>query len=448
MVKITACVTLFLFVLVCCCQAQQPSQVGNSIHGTVTDADTGQPIQQFRVIKGTIAPPRGSVRFNPETSLAFRAGQYDYPFPARIPSGGGAAVLRFEADGYLPEQSPPVRVTPVGIEDTTFHIKLRKSAPLKGTVQLPDGAAAAGADICLVSPGLPLALENNQLKISQVRAPQAGVRSAKTDAGGAFTVERDTPDTILLVMHDLGAILIKDPAVMVDGMTIKLEPWSTVSGKIAVGNKPPANQIVGMTIEAAQVRLMPITMDYTTNAAADGQFSFDRVFPGHYAIERVAPNVREGLIMQELASYAPVVATEAGKTTRVDMTNSGRKLVGKATIEGEEQARTLAPVAVRIYTARIEPKNQQETDAWLATRRIYTADLLPDGSFSLDAIEPGHYTIQLRGVPDAVGDPRLGGRPAIRDYVADFTVPPSPNAGSTDTLDLGKLRFHPPVQAR
>lgn len=442
-------VALSLLVSLSFCQAQQ--QMGNSIHGTVSDVETGKPIDQFRVTKGTVpllpnGGTRGAARFGPETSTTFRDGKYDFPFPARIPSsGGGAFVLRFEAEGYLPELSPPVRATPLGIADTTFHIKLRKATPLIGTIQSPDGMAAAGAEVFLVSQELPLFLENNRVKSSPVRAPQAGVRSVTSAADGAFSIARDTPGSILLVMHETGAVIIKDPAALVDGMTVLLDKWGQITAVARNSDQPLGGQVAGLTIEASEVRSMPIGLEYTATANADGQFVFERVFPRAYAIERIAPDVRQGLIMQELASYAPVVIAEAGKTTNVDLGSKGRTITGKAAIDGDKQPRTLAPVAVRIYTRRGNPKTPAEMQAWLVSRRVYDAQLKPDGSFSLDSIEPGEYTMLLRGVADAVPDPRLGNRPAIRDYVAEITVPPAPAAGQTEVMDLGQVTFRIPV---
>lgn len=443
---------LFLLMAVSFCSAQQ--QMGNSIHGTLTDADTGRPIDQFTVVTGRVplmpnGGTRGAARFAPETGVKFRDGKYEVPFPARIPSsGGGAYVLRFEADGYLPEQSPPVRATPLGIADTTFHIKLRKATPLTGTIKTPDGTAASGAEIFLVSEELPLYLENNRVKTYPALAPKAGVRSVQSAADGAFSIARDTPGAILVAMHETGALIIPDPALLVDGMTIQLEHWGSITGTARDSGKPLPQQAVGLTIEASQVRSMPIGLEYTATTNADGQFTFDRIFPRPYAIEKIAPDVRQGLIMQELATYAPVVRAEAGKTTRVEIGTNGRQITGKAAIEGEKEPRSLAPVAVRIYTRRGDPKTPQEMEAWLASRRVYTTQLKADGSFSLDSVQPGEYTMLLRGVPDAVPDQRLGGRFAIHDYVTHFTVPPITNEGPVEITDFGQLRFHLPISGQ
>ena len=110
--------------------------------GKVVDAETKQPIRSFTAIPGT----------------AFQDSEIDF---RRTPAAkGGEAVMkswsagrdqprslfyvRIEAKGYVPTNSRPMNPSE---GEVTLDFALKKANGISGVIRLPDGTAAAGADV-------------------------------------------------------------------------------------------------------------------------------------------------------------------------------------------------------------------------------------------------------------------------------------------------------------
>src|SRR5581483_2819673 len=90
-----------------------PLWAGLTISGSVTDAATGQPIPDFRILAGWPMTNRLSgeigALWNPNERfwLRFHGGEYSNHF-AQTPVANSSFVFKFEADGYAPFVSQPV----------------------------------------------------------------------------------------------------------------------------------------------------------------------------------------------------------------------------------------------------------------------------------------------------------------------------------------------------
>ena len=109
------------------------------LHGTVTDAETGRPIERFVLISG----------WGPHARLAGRNGckappghsaAASYDLPERpLPRPGIVRSIRIEAEGYVPAEFLGFLDN---VEDVAHDFKLRKAAPLTGIIRGPDGQSA------------------------------------------------------------------------------------------------------------------------------------------------------------------------------------------------------------------------------------------------------------------------------------------------------------------
>jgi len=112
------------------------------VHGTVVDADTGQPIPKFKAIPG-LANADGINSFWVYGTMNFTNGQYEMAFDEMR----HAHVVRVEADGYLPATSRGFN-NDEGSQVADFRLK--KGNGPTGIVLLPNGSPAAGVDVILI----------------------------------------------------------------------------------------------------------------------------------------------------------------------------------------------------------------------------------------------------------------------------------------------------------
>jgi hypothetical protein len=144
--------------------------------GKVVDAETGEPVTQFQVIKGRRYGPDDLPHWERHNTVRGRDGEYSLKHDE--PSGPKVQVL-VEAEGYLPEVSPPFLST--GWHTNDF--KLKKGEGPRGMVKGPSGKPVEGAQVALLSGGYV------NLGSAQFRDPRGGdTHIAITDTDGRFSL--------------------------------------------------------------------------------------------------------------------------------------------------------------------------------------------------------------------------------------------------------------------
>src|SRR5262249_9087955 len=135
------------------------------LHGTVTDAETGRPIERFTLIPGW-GPHRPQSR--PEwlqgSAKTFGAGRFELS-GGLFPDHGFPRSVRIEAEGYAPGEL-------IGFldnqEDVAHDFKLRKAAMLAGVVRSPDGRPLAGVDVALSGSDYDARIKNGRFLANRV----------------------------------------------------------------------------------------------------------------------------------------------------------------------------------------------------------------------------------------------------------------------------------------
>ncbi len=130
------------------------------LHGTVTDAATGRPIERFVVIQGR-GPlrPGWSPQWSQQSPLSFNGGKYDL-----TRSGIEQQMvwsIRVEADGY---EAAEFLGFPDGTENIAHDFRLRKTTKLAGIVRGLDGRPMGGVNVMLAGEGYQAAIEEGILK--------------------------------------------------------------------------------------------------------------------------------------------------------------------------------------------------------------------------------------------------------------------------------------------
>ncbi|NOY42053.1 MAG: hypothetical protein GXP26_09475 [Planctomycetes bacterium] len=426
------------------------------VSGTVVDAKTKKPIKNFRVIPGLRnKDPRIRMNWIPGDSYEASDGTYrirmndDYP----------AHLVRIEAAGYQVAISRDI-MTDEGEVD--FDFELQPAEDIAATVLTTAGEPAAGAKIALGVAGSQISVQNGDIDDGSTFATRLDA-----DTDGRFSIPaRDEPFQ-LVITHPFGFAHLKSAEGPIPSR-IALTPWARVKGTFRVGAKTAPNVVLSLFaggLHSYGGNVPDIFSSHDVTTGEDGEFVFERVFPGKDRVgRRILLMVDEGAT--EVTSSQRVSAEFiAGETTTLNLGGSGQAIVGKlaspagyankvlwnfAMINVQADLRSPprppAPEEVRNNPEKRKAwwKAWKATDggkAWTAAYEGYqqlkwqapyiTASVDRDGSFRLDDVPSGEYVLSVRFSKKAPG--------ILSKY--RFSVSPAKEDRAADPVDLGTLRL-------
>ena len=201
------------------------------VSGRVTDAETGRPLLNFRVVRGTKLGWRDGIDWSEDMAVDVTNGRYSAPFD----QSGEGAFIRIEAKGYKPAVSRAFQPPTEG--EQTLDFALQRAADLTGVVLLPDGKPAAGAEVVLAS-------RENQLTMKAGRFDRV-VNSPRTATGpdGRFEFPAREGQFLVLAVSDLGYAEAPSDEFAKSGKLL-LQPWGTIEGGVRIGARLGAGQEV------------------------------------------------------------------------------------------------------------------------------------------------------------------------------------------------------------
>jgi hypothetical protein len=410
------------------------------IHGTVVDADTGQPVTRFKTILGVACGDDGHAFWDgPRPSVAFTNGRYEieiYSEPSCVSyvetivnwqkmittnTVSQGHVVRVEADGYQPAVSRAFK-TDEGTLVVDF--KLKKAGRLTGVIRLPNGSPAVGADVALAWTGSGVHLSDGRLIKSEMG--QAVVATAGTDGSFSLPVERET--FTLVAVHDGGFAAIPSDALNVP-VQITLQPWGRVEGTFFVGTKPMSNQEIRMNYVPMGARIRTVYNAVSTDESS--HFAFDRVRPG----------------VVILYPSAMSLEVKPGETVTVALGGTGQPVIGRlvapAGFENQIDWVGLSPhvstvIPLSKFPEQWSTMTQEEKNQWrLMEMHPYPMVISADGSFRVEDVSSGTYEVQI-----SLTEPLSNGVSIVRhSFRREFTVPELPNGRSDVPLDLGDFEL-------
>ena len=392
------------------------------ITGNVTDAQTGKPIPKFSIRNGYIL--RNSDRFywSRDEGPSFSDGKYSFKFDE--PSE--AYALQFIAPGYLPAESRQFRLDE---GKQTFDIQLQPGNGPTGTVLLPSGKSAAGAQVGVATQEQHAYLSNGQFH----RSGNSAELVTADDQGTFQLTPSKEPQFLLIVTHDGGYAEVLSDQFSKDNQ-IKLEAWGRIEGRVMQGSKPDANRDVSFWPERDGARHNFIfTNDYRAKTDAEGRFQFDRVIPGPGIVSRVVVTqfIKSS---QHAPCWQTAVDVRPTETAIVTVGGSGRPVIGQLKFDREPD---FAQDWTSNEPASISPVRSKgdQKDAFSVR---YMAGIAQDGKFSIPDVPAGDYelTVPVNNppVPNACGAGTAIGQAKLK-----FTVPPMPAERSDEPLDLGTV---------
>ncbi len=422
------------------------------ITGTAVDAETGLPLDGFKVMIGELDPDWAY-------PLRFGAAGKDGQFSLSLPTDSSHPYyqLQIEKDGYLPGVTANF-VKKGGSK--TFDLKMQRGSGPAGVVLLAGGEPAADAAVLLCT-------TRGGVIIDGPAHVEKGLNTttyrAETDAAGKFSLPAASAPQGIIVIHDQGYAALSLAEFAAAGK-VTLQPWGRVEGKLILDSRPAANERVVACNEVARYDeaghrfgFMGFRLEANTDSA--GRFSFDKVPPGQCKVfrEDLRPPSPIGF-----ESYETSVEVKAGTVTEVLVGGTGRPIIGKAVLVGAAGPIDWQAVGVH-FTLKsaidlgAPPKRGDfsSRDAYVEAmdrfseaahaQRHFRVFCNSDGSFRLPDIPTGTYELRIR-VQDSKLDSvsphdRSDRATEIASLVREITVPEITGGQSDEPLDLGPLEL-------
>jgi RNA polymerase sigma factor (sigma-70 family) len=398
--------------------------------GSVTDAETGRPIETFDVVPGTQIhgpAPLWMVTF----AKTHHGGRYRFSFDAH---GTQPHMIRVEAKGYLPAVSP-VHENDAG--EQAFDARLTRGEWVEGVVRRLDGAPLSGAEVIVVTV--------NGIHISGGKTYQREYHPhLLTGADGRYSFSPPAGPYRLIALHDQGyAEAASQQLAELRGLTIA--PWGRIEGTLRVGGKPLAHEIVIASLDEERIdSVLGVQNESRALTDENGRFVVERVTPGeanvHWQPKGPGRTTPDRYYQPAFVNVLP------GQTAHVDLKQEGgRPLVGH--VAGPDAAgHELDVSAANAYLLLKLPEvpyppglAEQDRREWLRHWRLtpdadeyrrrkrgfaHSLKLQPDGSFRIDEIQPGDYVLHVRVK-------------GFAELILDVKVP-EPSAGQAKApIDLG-----------
>lgn len=383
------------------------------IRGKVVDAETGEPISEFKLLSGIDWGGDRPISWQRRNTKTFTQGHYEigfsYPYPAHL--------IRIEADGYKPGIS-----SPIGSDEgeVTSDFKLERGIGPTGTVHLPNGKPAAGAEVILCTPSQGAYISNGR---NQQRRDSQYVET-KEDGKFSFPVQSDA--YAIVILHDEGYLEV-DESDLAESTDLTLQSWATVTGKVLIGKNPAANETVRLGFDRPYDRSAPrISNNYQAVTDSNGTFVLEHVPPGQARISR---SIRIS-DRRSVYSHSMSLETKAGQTASITIGGIGRPITGK----------------IQVPDYLKEKFDWQHTDYGL---RINSSEgpyrqlgykIEGDGAFRIDDVPEGDYQLYVNAY-EPPADPRTFRGERIGLLSLHFKVPEIPNDRSDEPLDLGVLEL-------
>jgi RNA polymerase sigma factor (sigma-70 family) len=387
-----------------------------SVSGSVTDADTGEPIERFRLTQGHAQPwvPTDPV---PMWDPPGRMGSNG--FYRAIIAEEPAAYLRIEADGYeTAETSVHITNALEAMQDFALR-RVSVTNSIRGLVLQPDGMPAVGLEVALCTSTAGVMLKGTEFEpdaFGNLSSAEKRQYRKKTDQQGAFSfAPKPWAHTVVAVgPTGLGWVRCFDTS---QPLEIRLQAWGRVEGIVRTCDGLWADRKVRWQKHGNLTSWMTLFHEgLSRQSESSGRFVLEQVPPG------------DGRVIIEsgtdfAAVLSPVTTVNPGQTVQVQVGGVGRKITGRFVASPKVEIRDWSrQVSSSILSHEFEPyplpKNFtghaierwklefEESEAgrvWFQTSHRYDFKVEPDGSFSIPEVLPGRYRLSLHVAQGALG---------------------------------------------
>jgi hypothetical protein len=340
------------------------------LQGLVLDADTGQPVTKFSVRTGHRPDPNSENIYGVIRDQSFSAP--DGRFTLELHEENDNAVEVSSDDYSLQVQSFPEAQN--GIVPVT--VRLKPNTALHGIVTAPDGTPLPGVSVGIAGdgPGHGVFLQGSHL-----RSWSSDLKVSITDSQGQFTLGSppETGGTVVAV-GELGFASARVDQVRANP-TLILQPFGRIEGTLKIGGQPGAGKDLYFSMDSSGINTD--FNGYKTTTDDQGKFSFEKIPPGTGDIVRLIQTSPNSWTHSDRTS----VTVQPGQTTQITLGDSGAVLKGTIRLETP-----LADGEIPNIQGALSLQ-MPSTPSF----KYYAITVSPDGSFSVDDVAPGTYSLKI-----------------------------------------------------
>ena len=378
-----------------------------SFSGSVVDAETGKPINEYSIVPVTYQSPSASARGIAQQSRLkqFQSPKFEFG-NAMYSDDGRLAAFRFQAVGYrdftterfefdAPDQSVTIRLEPAPVR--TLQVLNADHKPAESTsvwIAKPDQGtmvSSFGDYFSDLEGGLPVDGDG------KLRYGSPGTRHAIVAASRSGYAEK-----YLQIDEQPGTLVLK--------------PWARLEGQLIQAGKP----VPDATILAQPIRQLgagnPHVQDiFQIKTDADGKFVFAQLPPVPTVVRSILGPWREAPIT---SSRSLPIDLQPGKTHQAILGGDGLQVVGKVRLQGDGadqiQFRYGLNTLLRLDGGVEVPDHAKnrieytsgEQKAWQDRlyegiedregKESFFVKLNDDGSFLINGVQPGEYRFLVK----------------------------------------------------
>jgi len=311
----------------------------------------------------------------------------------------------------------PGKVTPLEVNDTdnasnnvpfappravptSSRAPSNETSAINGTVLLPNGRPAAGAQVALTATGYQLELNHAELIGNTSLVVIA-------DRDGRFSLPPKQSALGIVALNENGyaEVGVRE---FENGSKITLQPWGRIEGVLRIGARLGTNEEVSLAVFGRIESIFHNSPAYRAVTDREGKFVFTDV-----------PPVVCGVSHKGVGDQFTIMA---GQTNRITVGGTGRPVIGK--LLASMTARTGGKQWTNI-ALEAEPGDRGSIPALIA----------PDGTFRMEDVKAGTWGLSAEVLLSKTG----GGVQLICVAGRTIVVPEMPGGRSDEPLDLGTV---------
>ena len=243
------------------------------IDGSILDADAKTPITNFTV---SLKEFKDDTVDHTRKTIAAVAGEYS----VSVDPASAGCMIEITSPGYAPQLCERKSCRD---GDLRLNFSLRKGEGITGTVYLPDGKPAAGAEVAVCT-------DEDGARIGRGHfLDQFQTTIAFADDNGEFILPRPDEPKSICAICDVGfaessIFSAKGP------FRITLTPWGAVAGMATSGGKLLQGEQISLLRNSGQAGVSLDRDTFSTKTGVDGSFVISNIPAGNLALFRVVSN--------------------------------------------------------------------------------------------------------------------------------------------------------------
>jgi hypothetical protein len=270
---------------------------------------------------------------------------------------------------------------------------------IEGTVVLPGGKPAAGAQVAMTAPG-------HQLELGYARLEGNLQLVVIADQEGHFHFS-PVPYADGIVAVNENGYAERGLQDYTNGSKLTLQPWGRIEGVLRIGTRLGTNEEVQLGAFNSGPAIFHNSSVWKTVTDGEGRFVFTCVPPG-------TRGVSHGGIREKFT-------VKPGETIHISVGGTGRAVIGKLVIPSTA-------------TNGAEPSAGILLEA--PDYRALSVKLAPDGTFRVDDVPAGTWGLEVLISRDRINKP---GAEFIGAAGRTLVIPEMPGGRSDDPLDVGTV---------